>query len=173
MPSQILHQFTKLLRACNDVGCYDCRSPNVTLSNMAFVNCTVDAALIRISNCGPRDESITMRNPEFRSNINGSGIIISSTCRLEVKNGIFWGHSSTNPVIQMLNGAEVTLKNSLFEDNHGPTQGGIVSVQGSNLTLHDCNFTNNIAGLGGALFLNVSCLSQMRAVTSQCRMTEF
>ena len=123
------------------------------MSHMVFTNCTMNAALVHISNCHLGDEGITMRDSEFNSNANGSAITIESGCHVKIEHGLFSNHSSNVSVIQALDGAQVTIEDSLF---NGSSVGSGIAVENAFLKIEWCTFIENSGVHGGAIFLNVS-----------------
>ena len=128
----------------------------MTMSHMAFHNCTVNAALVHISNCHSGDKGITLIDSEFDSNINGSAITIESGCHMEINDGLFLNHSSNLSVIQILDGARVTIRDSQF---NGSNAASAIVAKDAFLQIQQCNFTKNDAVNGSAIFLNVSDVS--------------
>ena len=122
------------------------------MSHMAFINCTVNAALVHISNCHSDNEDITIRDSEFNSNVNGSAITIESGCHVKIEHGLFSNHSSNVSAIQVLNGAGATVKNSLF---NGSNVGSTIAVENASLKVQQCIFTENNGVNRGAIFSNV------------------
>ena len=124
----------------------------MTISHMAFTYCTMNAALVHISNCHSDDDGITMIDSEFNSNANGAAITIESGCRLKIEQGLFLNHSGNSSVIQVLDGAQVTITDSQF---NGSNVGSAIAAKDAFLKILRCNFTA-LNGLdGGAILLNV------------------
>lgn len=122
------------------------------MSHMAFINCSANTALLRISNCHSDDEGVAMIDSEFISNTNGSAIRIESRCQLKIKRGKFLNHSGSISVIQALDGSQVTIKDSQFS---GSNVASAVVAKDAFLEIQHCNFTEHNAINGSAIFLNV------------------
>ena len=119
---------------------------------MVFINCAVNATLVHISNCQSSDEGIAMIDLEFSSNTNGSAITIESGCQLHIKHGLFLNHSSNLSVVQVLDEAQVTIKDSQFSGNNVASA---IAAKNAFLKIQQCNFTENNGVNGSAVFLNV------------------
>ena len=124
----------------------------MTMSHMVFTNCTSNASLVHISNCQSSDEGIAMIDLEFSSNTNGSAITIESGCQLHIKHGLFLNHSSNLSIVQVLDGARVTIKDSQFS---GSNVNSAIAARNAFLKIQQCNFTENNGVNGSAIFLNV------------------
>lgn len=124
----------------------------MTMSHMVFINCTMTATLVHISNCRSSNEGIAMIDSDFSSNTNGSAITIESGCHLHIKHGLFLNHSSNLSIVQVLDGARVTIKDSLFNGNN---VGSAIVVENAYLKIQRCTFTENNGVSGGAIFLQV------------------
>ena len=122
------------------------------MSHMGFTDCTTNASLVHISNCQSSNEDIAMMDSEFNSNANGSAITIESGCHLKIKHGLFLNHSSNLSVIQILDGAQVTITDSQFD---GSNVASAIAVEDAFLRIQQCNFTENNGVNGSAIFLNV------------------
>ena len=124
----------------------------MTMSHMAFTNCTMNATLVHISHCQSSDEGIAMIDLEFNSNANGSAITIESGCHLKIEHGLFLNHSASLAVIQVLDGAEVTIKGSQFNGNNVASA---IVAKDAFLKIQQCNFTENNGINGNTILLNV------------------
>ena len=122
------------------------------MSHMVFTNCTMNASLVHISNCQSSHEDIAMMDSEFNSNSNGSAITIESGCNLKIKRTLFFNHSSDLSIIQILDGAQVTITDSQFNGSHVAST---IAVEDAFLKTQRCNFTENNGANGGAILLNV------------------
>ena len=137
----------------------------MVMSHMAFVNCTARATLVHISNCILGDKGITMTDIEFRSNANVSGITVASACHLEVKRALFSNNSGNSSIIQLSNGAQSTISNSLFKGNEGP---GAILAQDSVLIIQHCNFTSNNSKNQAAILMQVSNILYLGDLVNRC-----
>ena len=77
---------------------------------------------------------------------------LNQDARLKIEHGLFLNHSGNSSVIQVLDGAQVTITDSQF---HGSNVGSAIAAKDAFLKILRCNFTA-LNGLdGGAIFLNV------------------
>ena len=134
------------------VGRCACRSHGVIISHMVFTDCTTNADLVHVSNCNLDDEGITMIDSEFNSYANGPAITIESGCHLEIEHGLFLNHWSNISVIQILDGAQVTIKDSHFDGNH---MSNAIVAKGAFLRIQQCNFPKYNAVNRSAVLLNL------------------
>ena len=93
-----------------------------------------------------------MMDTEFNSNANGSAITIESECHLKIKHGMFLNHSSKLSLIQVLDGAQVTITDSQF---NGSNVGSAIAAKDAFLKILRCNFTALNGVNGSAILLNV------------------
>ena len=85
-------------------------------------------------------------------------------------NGLFLSHSGNSTVIQLSNGANATINDSLFRGNNGS---GAIMAQDSVLRIQSCNFTSNHFNKGAAISMHVSSCSKLGAVTENCKIVGF
>ena len=93
-----------------------------------------------------------MIDSEFNSNANSIAITIESECHLKIEHGLFLNHSGSLSVIQVLDGAQMTITDSQFNDSN---VGSAIAAKDAFLTILRCNFTALNGVKGNAIFLNV------------------
>jgi hypothetical protein len=121
---------------------------NVTLNNLVFENgLGGDGGAIK------NDGTLTINNSRFTNNQSPIGGAINNTVgTLTINNSRFENNRSADGGA-IRNSGMLTVIGSTFEGNQGSTKGGGILNEGmvGNLTIRDTAFTNNTAGLGGAI----------------------
>ena len=134
----------------NQSRIFNITGKNVTIKNLNFVNGNSDSDGGAIFYNGTNNNTLTVSNCIFKSNMADSGAGIFTENELNISNSTFIDSNSKSGSA-IYAAADVIIKDSTFKDLTAKENGG--AIYSTNITeISNCHFTNTDANWGGGIY---------------------
>ena len=136
---------------------------HIDISNCYFYNNSADSVIESFHG------SLNVTNSNFSGNTSRdfyrrsfSGVFSLYYSNVFARNNSF-DNNNINAVLSSIK-SSVILETCSFDSNHGEDEGGVMSARDSNITVKDCNFTQNTAMKGAVIYARKTLLTMNSSV---------